>query len=292
MIAKKIALGTAQFGLTYGVANRSGQTTLAEANKIISFARRSGIKTLDTAIAYGSSECVLGESGVADFRVVSKLPKVPENTRDVKEWVMGQIRASLERLSVESLYALLLHRSEDLLGPLGFEIVRSLEAEIDEGRVQKIGVSVYEPQELADVLGRRRIDLVQCPLNVVDRRFELSGWLRRLKDSGVEIHTRSAFLQGLLLMERGKIPEKFSRWSNLWDQWQHKLKVSMISPLAASLAYPLSLKQVDQVIVGVDSALQLSEILQAAEDASDGPDTSFMHSSDLDLINPSNWNHL
>ena len=93
-------------------------------------------------------------------------------------------------------------------------------------------------------------------------------------------------------MVRSKIPQKFSRWSSLWDQWHEKLKVLGVSPLAAGLAYPLSLEQVDQVIVGVDSAAQFLEILQAAENANEGPDTSFMNSEDLDLINPSNWNHL
>jgi aryl-alcohol dehydrogenase-like predicted oxidoreductase len=94
------------------------------------------------------------------------------------------------------------------------------------------------------------------------------------------------------LMERSKIPQKFSRWSNLWDLWHENLRILGVSPLAASLAYPLSLEQVDQVIVGVDSAAQLLQILQAAENASEGPDTSFMRSADLDLINPFNWNHL
>jgi len=93
-------------------------------------------------------------------------------------------------------------------------------------------------------------------------------------------------------MDRSKIPGKFSRWSCLWDQWHEKLQDSGVSPLEACLAYPLSLEQVDQVIVGVDSASQLSEILQAANNVNEGPDTSFMRSTDLDLINPSNWNHL
>ena len=134
--------------------------------------------------------------------------------------------------------------------------------------------------------------MIQAPLNVIDRRLQTSGWLDRLKDDGVEVHTRSAFLQGLLLMERNKIPQKFSRWSKLWDQWHEKSKNTVVSRIAACLAYPLSLEQVDQVIVGVDSAVQLLEILQAAMKVNEGPDTSFMCSSDLDLINPSNWNQL
>ena len=93
-------------------------------------------------------------------------------------------------------------------------------------------------------------------------------------------------------MGRSKIPQKFSRWSNLWDQWHEKLEVQGVSRLAASLAYPLSLEQVDQVILGVDSVAQLLEILKVAENAIERLDTSFMCSTDLNLINPSNWSNL
>ena len=203
-----------------------------------------------------------------------------------------QVRESLARLGQETLYGLLLHRTQDLLGLNGAHLINALADLKNDGVVQKIGVSIYSPDELEVVRNKIKIDLVQAPLNVVDRRLQSSGWLDRLKDDGVEVHTRSTFLQGLLLMERSKIPQKFWRWSNLWGLWHEKLKVLGASPLVASLGYPLSLKQVDQVIVGVDSAAQLSEILQAAENAIEGPDTSFMSSADLDLINPSNWNHL
>jgi len=93
-------------------------------------------------------------------------------------------------------------------------------------------------------------------------------------------------------MEQNKIPQKFSRWSKLWKEWHARLRVLGVSPLVASLAYPLSLEQVDQVIVGVDSAAQFLEILQEIENANEELDTSFMNSEELDLINPSNWRHL
>jgi len=247
---------------------------------------------LDTAIAYGTSEEVLGKVGTDGFRVVTKLPSLPADQSDIARWVRDQVETSLKRLGQEKLYGLLLHRPQDLLGLNGRQLIQAL-ADLKNGEfVQKIGISIYNPDELDKVCQKTKIDLVQAPLNVIDRRMETSGWLDRLKDDGVEVHTRSAFLQGLLLMERSKIPQKFSRWSSLWDQWREKLRVLGVSPLAASLGYPLSLKQVDQVIVGVDSAAQLLEILQAAKTANEESDTSFMRSADLDLIDPSNWNHL
>ncbi len=289
---RKIALGTVQFGLDYGVANEVGQVDQYEAKRILCLAEENGVDVLDTAIAYGASEEVLGKACVDGFRIVTKLPTLSADQSNIDRWVRNQVKASLRRLGQKKLYGLLLHRSEDLSGSKGEQLIKALADLKNDDVVQKIGVSIYSPDELEVIYKKMKIDLVQAPLNVVDRRLQSSGWLDRLKDDGVEIHTRSAFLQGLLLMEQIKIPQKFSRWSSLWDQWHQHLKRSGISALAASLAYPISLDRVDRVIVGVDSAEQLGEILLAAQNLADIFDTSFMRSTDLDLINPFNWDHL
>ena len=93
-------------------------------------------------------------------------------------------------------------------------------------------------------------------------------------------------------MARSKIPQKFSRWSSLWDQWHEKLKVQGASPSAASLAYTPSLEQVDRVIVGVDGVKQLKAILKAEMMPEYSLDTSYMISNDIDLINLSHWYQL
>ncbi len=288
----KIALGTVQFGLDYGVANKVGQVDLYEVERILWLAEENGFDVLDTAVAYGTSEEVLGKAGVDGFRIVTKLPTLSADQSNIARWVRDQVEASLRRLGQKKLYGLLLHRTQDLLGSKGMQLIQALADLKKDGVVEKIGVSIYSPDELEVICNKIKIDLVQAPLNVVDRRLESSGWLDRLKDDGVEVHTRSAFLQGLLLMERIKIPQKFSRWSSLWDQWHEHLKKSGTSALAASLAYPISLERVDRVIVGVDSAVQLGEILLAAQNQANVFDTSFMRSTDLDLINPFNWNYL
>lgn len=286
---EKIGLGTVQFGMKYGVANADGPVESYKVNEILKLAERSGIGLLDTAIAYGTSELILGQIGVDGFRLVTKLPALPEGRNNVTRWVTKQVSESLARLGKKKLYGLLLHRSEDFLGSKGEQLVQALVGLKDDGLVEKIGVSIYSPDELDRVCNKIRIDLVQAPLNVIDRRLQFSGWLDRLKDEGVEVHARSAFLQGLLLMERSAIPQKFLRWSSLWDQWYEKLRDTGVSPLEACLAYPLSLEQVDQVILGVDSPSQLLEILQAAMNVDEELDTLFMRSTDLDLINPFRW---
>jgi aryl-alcohol dehydrogenase-like predicted oxidoreductase len=273
---QRLALGTAKFGLNYGVAKSRGQTVVAEVERILSAADIAGLDTLDTAIGYGDSEQVLGDIGFESFDIVTKLPALPKDQVDVIQWVEQQLEDSCERLKRPGLYAVLLHRPTDLLGAGGKALARSLQVLKEDRVVQKVGVSIYDPEELTPIEKILDIDLVQAPLNVVDRRLQTSGWLHRLKDSGVEIHARSVFLQGLLLMDRSDIPPKFERWSRLWDDWQHFLSEKGTNALSACLSYPLSLPEVDRVVVGVDSSQQLKDIVAVAEGVDHSIDTSFM----------------
>lgn len=287
----KIALGTVQFGQPYGIANQAGQVTRPEAKAMLQLAVANGIDTLDTAIAYGESETCLGEVGAQDFKLVTKLPAVPEGCADISGWVHDQVATSLARLGVTVIYGLLLHRSEQLLGPNGKEIYQVLQDLKGNGRVQKMGVSIYAPSELEAITKLFRLDLVQAPLNLVDYRLQTTGWLKRLKDNGVEIHTRSAFLQGLLLMQQVAIPSKFSPWNNLWKRWHTFLKDHDVSAVQACLSFPLSLPEIDRVVVGADSVDQLMQIIEAASNASsvDLPD---LQCNEENLINPSRWSLL
>ena len=287
----RLALGTVQFGLPYGIANQSGQVSRAVANAMLQLALANGVDTLDTAIAYGDSETCLGEAGTQGFKVITKLPALPDNCPDVSTWVQQQVSMSLSRLSVGNVYGLLLHRSEQLLGSNGLELHQKLQALKDNGQVQKIGISIYSPTELDALIPRYRFDLVQAPFNLVDQRLYRTGWMRRLKDEDVEIHTRSAFLQGLLLMSKTDMPDKFSPWSGLWQEWHQWLLEKEVSAVQACLAFPLSFPEIDRVVVGADSVSQLAQIISTANMAlqADFPE---IHSDDENLINPAKWSKL
>lgn len=287
----RLALGTVQFGLPYGVANKSGQVSQSEAKSMIRIASENGIDTLDTAIAYGESEKCLGFVGVKNFKLVTKLPSIPDGCLDISGWIYEQVTSSLLRLNVEKLYGLLLHKSEDLLGPDGPELYRSLDSLKEKGLVKKIGVSIYSPNELDALIPLYRFDLVQSPFNIVDRRLYTTGWLRRLKDADVEIHTRSALLQGLLLMKQADIPQKFSPWDSLWQTWHKWLAEKEVSALQTCLAFPLSFPEIDQVVVGIDNQSQLAQIVSAAKRQPTG-DLPNLLCEDENLINPANWNRL
>jgi aryl-alcohol dehydrogenase-like predicted oxidoreductase len=287
----RIALGTVQFGLPYGIANQTGQVARSEAKAMLQLAAANSIDTLDTAIAYGESETRLGEAGVQSFNVVTKLPAIPASCHDVNGWVREQVGLSLCRLDLTRVYGLLLHRSDDLLGNNGAMLWHALEELRDVDLVQKIGVSVYAPSEIEAVTSLYKVDLVQAPFNIVDRRLSTSGWLDRLKSKGVEVHTRSAFLQGLLLMSRTAIPPKFSSWNPLWDAWHDWLDNAEISAAQACLGFVQSVLGIDKIVVGVDSVQQLEQIIEAAQVAADliFPEISC---ADERLINPSNWSLL
>ena len=287
----KLALGGAQFGLTYGVSNKCGQVSRDEAREIVDLARQAGVDTVDTAIAYGDSEACLGDAGVSDFRVVTKLPPLPDGIQDVAQWVLAQVRGSVARLRVTRLHALMLHRADQLLGRHGQALAVALKQAQQEGLVIKVGVSVYDPEQLAAIMPVFSPSIVQAPLNLLDRRLERSGWLQRLHNAGVEVHTRSAFLQGLLLMDQAAMPERFKRWEGLWQTWQAWLEAQPMSATRACLQYPLSLPQVDRVVVGISSFVEWRTLLVDATAAISGksalPDLVCL---DPELINPSTWN--
>jgi aryl-alcohol dehydrogenase-like predicted oxidoreductase len=283
-----LALGTVQFGLDYGIANQRGRIPDAEARQILDRARLAGIDVLDTAIAYGDSELRLGVLGTAGWQVVSKLPELPEACPDILTWVRGAVEGSLQRLRRRRLSGLLLHRPRQLLEAGGERLYDALVRVKQEGLVDRIGMSIYDPAELEAFHGRHRLDIVQAPFSILDRRLANTGWLRRLADQGVEVHVRSVFLQGLLLMPPGRRPKRFDRWAALWSRWDAWLRDNHLTPLQACLRYALSFPEISRVIVGVDIVDQLEEILEAAE-GSLPPVPRELDVDDLLLINPSNW---
>lgn len=290
-LRSRLALGTVQFGLRYGIANQVGQTSCDEAAAILAHAWAGGLDTLDTAIAYGESEQRLGEIGVNQWQVISKLPPVPGGITDVTTWVQESVLGSLKRIGVSKINGLLLHRSQDLLGPQGELLYRAMVMLKDQGQVEKIGVSIYDPDELEALCPYFHLDLVQAPFNIIDRRLASSGWLTKLRQAGTEVYTRSVFLQGLLLMGEAKRPEIFNRWQPLWRQWHLWLEEQSLTPLQACLAFVGGQNEIDRVVVGVDSLRHLQEILNGSENHAVTPPLALM-SEDLDLINPSRWNTL
>ncbi len=284
----ELALGTAQFGLTYGIANRTGKIDLETGRKILALAKRHGVHTLDTAINYGDAESVLGEIGCSGWDVISKLPPVPSGTTDISSWVNDEVGKSLQRLRTPSIYALLLHHPSDLLGTHSEKLVESLLDLKAKGTVAKLGVSIYGADELDQLIAYPVIDIVQAPMNIIDRGLESSGWLNKLKKSNIEIHSRSTFLQGVLAMSPAQRPDWIATWASIFHEWDMWITDTGMSRIEACLAHIRSYPEVDRIIIGVDSPEQISEVFRVLTMPPLRAPRSLV-SDDERLINPSRW---
>ena len=285
----KLALGTVQFGMDYGI-NSGIKVEQNEVLKIVNLARKSGIKLIDTAQLYGSSEKVLGNVNTVDFDIVTKSRAFEQDIINENEanLVINDLDHSLKLLKQKSLYAFLVHHGEDLLKPGGEMIFNKLQILKEQGLVKKIGFSAYIDNQLIKIIERFDIDIIQLPMNILDNRLINNGLLNKLYSRGIEIHTRSVFLQGLLLMDMDKRPKYFDRWSNLWKFWYEWLTDNKLSPLEASIRYMISKPEISRVLVGVDNKDQLKNIINA----SDGNIPTIpeeLTTDDPDLLNPGNW---
>lgn len=286
--AARLCIGTAQFGRKYGINNTLGAVEIKTAKEILKHARAKGVSFLDTAISYECSESTLGEAGVASWSVVTKLPKLPQNISNIDDWVASQVTTSLRNLKLPSIYGLLLHHPYDLLGVNGGVLYRAIERLKDVGLVSKIGISIYDPAEILSIFSKYKFDLLQAPLNIFDRRILSTGWAARLKDVGIEIHARSIFLQGLLLMKPENRPSYFNQWKVDFLRYENWLVDNNISALSSCVKFALSQGEIDKVIVGVESTGQLREIFNCIDDK---PINSFIEVPDIDvgLVNPAVW---
>jgi aryl-alcohol dehydrogenase-like predicted oxidoreductase len=287
-MALKIALGTVQFGQTYGISNTRGQVDARSVAAILDFARDAGIDTLDTAVVYGTAEQRLGELGVEGFRVITKVPALGAVETLPPRWLADQIEASLERLRLDRVYGLILHRPADLGGPCGPALAQQLKAVKASGLALKTGASIYGPDDLEFIASAIPLDLVQAPTNVFDRRLARSGWLDRLSASGVEVHVRSMFLQGLLLMPADEVPARFDPWRERLARWRAWLVEERLTPVEGCIAHALGLPQVERFVVGCENLEQLREIVQAFGGVARCAPSS-LETDDERLIDPATW---
>lgn len=286
-----LVLGTAQFGFDYGVSNDLGRVSEECVSEILKIAKANGICTLDTAIDYGNCESILGKLGLRNWQVVTKLPPLPDACIDPFDWIQGQTKLSIQRLGVPKLHGLLLHRPSQLLSDVGPNLYKAMQKIKAQNLVTKIGISVYSTSELDLIIHKYPVDIVQAPLNIIDRSLIETGWANRLRLNGIELHTRSAFLQGLLLMPDGNRPSKFNRWTDIWCEWSRWLSATGLTPLQACIQYVNLFNNTGNVVVGTVTADQLAEIISCLGcKLSSLP--NFGKLKDGRLIDPSSWGNL
>lgn len=287
-----LAIGTAQFGLDYGISNFSGKVNLDEAKEIIRFAQKSGINTIDTARDYGDSEESIGKCDVSSFNVVTKIGTILGNEDNISNWVELEIESSIKKLRLQKIYGILLHRPHELLLENGDVLYESIMKLKENRLVEKIGVSVYSINDLMNIVDRFNIDIVQLPVNIINQEILHSGFLQELKSKNIEIHARSCFLQGLLLMDFNDIPLKFKKWSNIFLDWRDWLDENNINAVQGCLSFINSIDGIDKVVVGVENVNQLKELVDYSNTTKGIKTFPNLSCNDVNLIDPSNWNSL
>ncbi len=286
-ILSKIGIGTLQMGLNYGIANRRGKVSFSEIKKIKKIAKLNKINLLDTAHVYGDCEERIGKANFNGFDIVTKLPATRPD-KNLSKWVEKSIKNAMKKIKTKQFYCLHVHNTKYLLNKNGSKIYKALVSAKNKGLIKKIGVSVYTTEELNRVLKKFKIDLVQLPFNIFDQRTIKLKTLEKLKSMGIEIHTRSTFLQGLLTMKQKDIPSKFNKYKKYFNNWDKLSKKTKRSKVEICLRYALSNPFIDKVILGIDSSSQFKQLISKSGyikiDAS-----SVDASKEINLINPAKW---
>jgi len=284
-LLQKIAIGTAQFGMKYGVANRKGQINRDEAISILSFARSNGIDTIDTAKTYGNSEEVIGNyiKAYTDeyWGIITKVNKDGE-------CLEAQINDSIDKLATTP-FMVLAHSAIDYLDPIFCEELHELKTI---HKIKKIGVSVYTVEEIKKVLSVMRPDVIQCPLNILDTKLYRTGILDEIKGKGIDIHIRSVFLQGLFYLSDEEIKEKFPDVLTVIKRLISIAKNAEITLAELSILWIASLSQVDKVIIGVDNVDQLNShiiTLNKKVDPAVFKEACELNYVNEDILNPILW---
>lgn len=288
----KIILGTVQFGLNYGINNTEGKPSVAAVKAILDAAYSNNITMLDTAEAYGDSQEVIGNyhrKSQNKFKIVTKFSftriDLPEN------WI-DRVKKNLEALAVDHLYCYMFHNYNDFLArhTKNRDIIQKLK---EEGLIRKFGISVYSNEEIEQVINHKEIDVIQLPFNLLDNYSQRNEVLKKAKEKGIEIHTRSVFLQGLFFKNIDELPLKIQPLKKELMKIRKLTRINKISLSDLALNYVYSQSLIDNVLIGVDSVNHLNENIKSLQ--ANIPSLIFDQINTIEvknkaLLNPSNWN--
>ncbi len=271
----KIALGSVQFGMRYGISNKTGQTPADQVSDILSLAQKFGVFMIDTASSYGNAEEILGMNNLSEFKIISKF--MPKGDSDN---VSDQLFKSLSDLKIDKLYGFLAHRPLDIVKrKWQWNELLSLQKQ---GIVEKIGFSFNHPSEIDFVLDLGMVpNIIQAPFNYFDNRFEEK--LIALKEKGCEIFTRSTFLQGLFFMKTHELSSFFNEVKSLIEELQQGSDT-----LAGDLLkYVIDQPFIDSIVIGVENAAQFKKNIELLSLAKILPKRKLNISEEL--LMPSLW---
>lgn len=263
-------MGTVQFGMDYGIMNKK-KPLKEDSIKCLDYATQNGIYAIDTAAAYGDAECIVGEFIHKRTIPRDKLficSKMPPNSldgcdpKDYQAAVLNNITRSLKRLRLDHLDAYLFHSSRYAFSPTMLEALYEAQRR---GYAGKVGVSIYEVEEARACADSPYARFIQAPYSILDHRMKKSGLLDRISHSDCQLHTRSAFLQGLVLMEEEMVPGYLTRARPLIRKITDICATAKISRVDLALAYVRREKSISHLVFGVHTMEQLQEVIASFE---------------------------
>lgn len=279
----KIVLGTVQFGLDYGINNKTGRLTEKQIFELLDEAAKLGIETLDTSALYGNSEKIIGNYNWRNpsFNINTKIA-VDENSTIDK-----QVDMALNILQTDTINCLFFHRFDDLTED-SFGEMKNLQAK---GIVNEIGVSVYTNNEIKEAISYGP-DMIQFPFNMLDNLNQRREAMEESAGAGVRNQVRSAFLQGLFFMKPNQLPEKLNPLQKHVAQLQQICEQNNINMENMALSYCFSQPLIDEVVIGVDSIAQLRKNIEALEEPISRELKKTIDNivvTETDLLSPVNW---
>jgi len=285
----KIAIGTVNFGLKYGIKSNK-KIGFSVIKKIITKAKKNHIKFIDTSQVYKSAEKILGKFDLINFKIITKVKFYEKKIIDPKKIVYQKIDKSLKDLNIKKLDTVLFHNYKDCLRPESKDIYNCLKKIKNEGKIDKIGISINSPEEFFKVNKYFRFDVVQSPLNIFDRRLITSGLKKKLDKNKTQVMIRSIYLQGLLLMDEDQRPSFFTN-KKLWNSWHKWLKKNNFNKKDIAVNFVLKhIKKKDILLTGLDNQTQLNEFLNTKiQKKFDIPNN--LYTTNSKIIEPSNWKY-
>jgi len=277
----RIVIGTANFTQKYGV--HLTKVNSKENRKIINLAKRNNIYEIDTAAAYLKKNYIF-KNFEKKFSFITKV--IPNYKWASLEYCQSQLMDHLKHFNENAVNTLLFHDYKILLTPNGKKIFNNLQELKKKKSFKKIGISIYETKHLSFLLSNYKIDVVQFPYNVIDKKIITSGWYDKMKNLGIETHARSIFLQGLLVNKSIFKKKYFNKWKILFYKWFNYLEINEISVIDYCLSDLLNY-DFDKIIIGINNSEHLKQILNFKN--IDKNKMINLNINDKKLIDPRNW---
>ncbi len=249
---KKFILGTAQFGMNYGISNKNGKIKSNEIFKILNFLKKKKVSYLDTANSYKLSE---REIGKYYSKTRNKFKIITKYSFKNKTSLSKQFKKTVASLGYLP-DTIIAHSYQDYLNPLFHQEINIIKKKYS---IKNLGVSIYNINELNKILNFKKPDVIQVPINILDKRFVDKKLIFKLKKKSIKILGRSIFLQGLLFKNKDYIFKKFKNIKKKYTQLLEISKNENVSLSQLSLIWAMNLKQIDKIIIGVDSLQHLKD---------------------------------